>query len=199
LGWQLCARPLCVGNWGKRGQLRWLSALGQPPISLWPHLAVQYARIALWKVRCVGHACTFPARASLFSHRARHLHFLSALSPRLAACWRRCPAARARWRRACCLPCVLARPAAWPLPAACSVHGENWPAAVAVLVLEHAPALMLSCPRRCCWPSCACVSARARCRWCALCVRARARSSGPRSVARTCWHAAWMRVPVPVL
>jgi hypothetical protein len=186
LGWQLCARPLCVGNWGKRGQLRWLSALGQPPISLWPHLAVQYARIALWKVRCVGHACTFPARASLFSHRARHLHFLSALSPRLAACWRRCPAARARWRRACCLPCVLARPAAWPLPAACSVPAEKLLGADAVLRLQCAHAHALLRAGRCRRGSRVCVGARVRCRVCARCVCARARSPGPRCGPRTC-------------
>jgi hypothetical protein len=110
--------------------------------------------------------------------------FLAALSPRLAARWHRRPASRARRRRACCLPCVLARPAAWPLPAACSVHGENWPAAVAVLVLEHAPALMLSC-----LPAAAAglrvrVLVRARGVGGALCVFARARARRGRGAWR---------------
>jgi hypothetical protein len=40
----------------------------------------------------------FSPRASLFSRRAHHSHFLAALSPRVAARWRACQAARARRR-----------------------------------------------------------------------------------------------------
>ena len=139
----------------------------------------------------------FCARVALLASRAPP-PFLAALSPCLAARWRRRPASRARRRRACCLPCVLARPAARPLPAACAVHGEFLPAAEVCCCCQKAHAHALPCRRRLRWGLRVCVSARVRCRGCALCGCARARSLGLRSVARTFRHAAWVGVPVPL-
>ena len=138
----------------------------------------------------LGTRALFFARASLFSRRTHHLLFSSALSPRVAARWRRRSAARARWRRACCLPCVLARPAAWPLAAACAVHGEFLLAAEVCCCCKKAHVHALPCRRRMRWGLRVCVSARVRCRRCALCVCARARSPGLWSAPRTCQHAA---------
>jgi hypothetical protein len=154
---------------------------------------------ALWNVRRLGHACTFSARARRSPRVARTTSFPRRALPSLG--------------RSLAPPPGLARaPAPSLLPAMCAGPACRLAIACCMLCAWRKLACRCSCagagtcscshallpPRRCCWPSCACVSARARCRWCALCVRARARSSGPRSVARTCWHAAWMRVPVPV-
>mmetsp|Transcript_10340 Transcript_10340/g.26666 ORF Transcript_10340/g.26666 Transcript_10340/m.26666 type:complete len:211 (+) Transcript_10340:222-854(+) len=82
-----------------------------------------------------------------------------------------CPGPSCRMTIAHCMP------SAWRnLACRCKCPGAE--------VLSHAHALLP--PRRCSRPLCACVSVRTRCRWCALCVRARARSSGLWSVARTC-------------
>ena len=118
------------------------------------------------------------ARDALLASRAPP-PFLAALSPRFAARWRRCPAARVRWRRACCLSCVLARPAAWPLSAARAVHAAKLLGADTVLRLQYAHAHALLRASRCRRGSRMCVGARVRCRVCARCVCARARSPGP--------------------
>ena len=149
--------------------------------------AGEYARGALWIVRRVGHACTFLSRASLLSRLARHSHFSLALSPPFAARWRRCPAVRVRWRQACCLSCVLARPAAWPLSAARAVHAAKLLGADTVLRLQYAHVHALLRASRCRRGSRVCVGARVRCRVCARCVCARARSPGPGCGPLTCW------------
>jgi hypothetical protein len=117
-----------VGNWDKRGQLRWLSALGLPPVRSWPHLAAQYARIALWNVRLIGHACTFL--------RARDL-FLAARAPLLFP-------ARA-------LPSRLRTLA--PLPGRVRAPALNL---LAGLCICSARRLAIACCMRCAWRNMAC-------------------------------------------
>jgi hypothetical protein len=68
--------------------------------------AGEYAHTALWIMQRLGHTCTFSAHTSLFSRRAHHSHFLATLSPRIAARWCACQAARARRR---CLLATLLR------------------------------------------------------------------------------------------
>ena len=154
--------------------------------------AGEYARAALWVMRRLGHACTFLcARVALLVSRAP-LPF-----PRRALPSRRCSLARLPGRaRAPALKLLSARHSgsACRLPIACCMHCA-WRnlacrcncAGAGACSCSHA----LLPPHCCCWPPCVCVSARARCRWCAFCVRARARSPGLWSVARTCQHAAW--------